>query len=134
MNRLGAVACLVAGSSLVSSCATGSSALSTPAFTQSTPGAITGTVKNLVGASVSNAQVVAELNGKPVSSGVTATNGTFQMNAVPPGTYVLVVNNLWTNQAGAVQRAAGSDGATSVTNHDPVTVSNGTTSTVTLID
>jgi hypothetical protein len=104
------------------------------ATAQATSGAISGTVKNNAGGAVSGAEVVAEQNGSIVNSGVTDTNGNFQINALPAGTYTLVVNNVWTNQAGASETASGADGTASVTDPNPVTVTNGQTTTVTLTD
>jgi hypothetical protein len=84
---------------------------------------------------VSNAQVVAEQNGTIVNSGVTDSNGNFQINALPAGSYTLVVNNTWTNQAGASQSATGADGTTSVTYPNPVPVTGGqTTSGIAVTD
>ncbi|MGZ3506921.1 MAG: DUF4382 domain-containing protein [Vulcanimicrobiaceae bacterium] len=98
-------------------------------------GSISGTVKNQAGTAVSNAQVVAEQNGQAVNSGVTDANGNFTINALPAGSYTLVVNNQWTNQAGAAQTATGADASTSVTLSSPVTVTAGqTTANVTIAD
>lgn len=92
---------------------------------QNLAGSIAGTVKNNAGTAVSNAEVLAEQNGTVVNSGVTDANGNFQINALPAGTYTLVVNNQWTNQAGAAQSATGADGTASVTDPNPVTVTAG---------
>jgi hypothetical protein len=105
------------------------------ATAQALAGSISGAVKNNAGTAVSNAQVVAEQNGTIVNSGVTDSNGNFQINALPAGSYTLVVNNTWTNQAGASQSATGADGTASVTYPNPVTVTGGqTTSGISLTD
>jgi len=66
------------------------------ATAQNIAGSISGTVKNTAGAAVGNAEVVAEQNGQAVNSGVTDANGNFAINALPAGSYTLVVNNQWT--------------------------------------
>jgi hypothetical protein len=105
------------------------------ATAQALAGAISGTVKNNAGQVVSNAEVVAEQNGTIVNSGVTDTNGNFQINALPAGSYTLVVNNTWTSQAGAAQTATGADGTAPITDPNPVTVTGGqTTSGVAITD
>ena len=106
------------------------------ATAQTLAGAVSGMVKNNAGAGVANAQVVAQQNGTAINSGVTDANGNFQINALPAGTYTLVVNNSWTSQAGAAETATGFDGTvTSVTNPNTVTVTSGqTTSGVTIAD
>lgn len=104
------------------------------ATAQALAGAISGTVKNNAGQPVANAQVVAQQSGTTVNSGVTDANGNFQINALPAGSYTLVVNNSWTNQAGEAQAATGADGTAAVTDPTAVTVSGGQTTTVTLTD
>jgi hypothetical protein len=92
-------------------------------------------VKNNAGAAVSGAEVVAEQGSTVVNSGVTDTNGNFQINALPAGQYTLVVKNSWTSQAGAAQTATGADGTSDVTDPNPVTVTAGqTTSGVAITD
>lgn len=80
------------------------------------------------------AEAVAQQNGQTVNSAVADTNGNFQINALPAGTYTLIVNNVWTNQAGASETATGADGTAPVTDPNPVTVTNGQTVTVTVTD
>jgi hypothetical protein len=92
-------------------------------------------VKDNAGSGVSNAEVLAQLNGQTVNSGVTDANGDFTINALPTGSYTLVVNNTWTSQAGAAQTATGADGTAAVTLSTPVTVTAGqTTSGVAITD
>lgn len=95
------------------------------ATAQALSGTISGVVKNNAGAAVSNAEVVAQQNGTTINSGVTDSNGNFQINALPAGSYTLVVNNTWTNQAGASQTASGADGTAPVTDPASVTVTGG---------
>lgn len=107
------------------------------ATAQATSGSISGTVKNNAGAAVGNAEVVAEdSTGAAINSGVTdPSTGAFQINALPAGSYTLVVKNTWTNQAGAAQTATGADGTTDVTYPTAVTVTAGsTTSGITITD
>lgn len=104
------------------------------ATAQALAGAISGTVKNNAGQPVANAQVVAQQNGTTVNSGVTDAGGNFQINALPAGSYTLVVNNSWTNQAGEAQTATGADGTAAVTDPNAVTVTGGQAAAVTLTD
>lgn len=105
------------------------------ATAQALAGSISGVVKNNAGTAVTNAQIVAEQNGTIVNSGVTDSNGNFQINALPAGSYTLVVNNTWTTQAGAAQTATGADQTTAVTYPNPVTVTGGqATSGITITD
>lgn len=105
------------------------------ATTQSLAGSIAGTVKNNAGTAVANAEVLAQQNGQTVNSGVTDANGNFQINALPAGSYTLVVENAWTSQAGAAQTATGADGTAAVTVSTPVTVTGGSaTSGVAIVD
>jgi len=98
------------------------------ATAQNIAGSVAGVVKNNAGTAVSNAQVVAEQSGGVVvNSGVTDANGNFQINALPAGSYTLVVNNQWTSQAGSAQTATGADGTAAVTLGTAVTVTAGTT-------
>ncbi len=99
------------------------------ATAQNIAGSISGTVKNNAGTAVSNAEVVAEQNGQAVNSGVTDANGNFTINVLPAGSYTLVINNQWTNQAGAAQTATGADGTAAITVSTPVTVTAGQTTT-----
>lgn len=71
-----------------------------------TSGAIAGKVTNPSAVGVINAQVLAEQGGTPINSGVTDMNGNYQINGLPAGTYTLVVNNTWTNQAGMAETAS----------------------------
>jgi hypothetical protein len=105
------------------------------ATAQALSGSISGTVKNNAGTGVSGAEVVAEQGSAIVNSGVTDTNGNFQINALPAGQYTLVVKNSWSSQAGAAQTATGADGTADVTDPNPLTVTAGqTTSGVTITD
>lgn len=104
------------------------------ASAQALAGSIAGTVKNNAGTAVANAQVVAQQNGTTINSGVTDANGNFVINALPAGSYTLVVNNTWTSQAGAAQTATGADGTAAVTDPNPVTVTGGQSTAVTLTD
>ncbi len=104
------------------------------ATAQALAGSISGTVTNNAGTGVANAEVLAEQNGTTINSGVTDANGNFQINALPAGSYTLVVNNTWTSQAGAAETATGADGTASVTDPSAVTVTGGQTTTVTLTD
>ncbi len=105
------------------------------ATAQSLAGSIAGVVKNNAGTTVvANAQVVAQQNGTTINSGVTDANGNYQINALPVGTYTLIVNNQWTSQAGVSNTATGSDGSAPVTYPSPVTVTNGQTTTVNISD
>lgn len=104
------------------------------ATAQAISGSISGTVKNNAGTAVSNAQVLAQQNGTTVNSGVTDANGNFQINALPAGSYTLIINNSWTNQAGTSQTAIGADGTAAVTVPNTVTVTAGQTTSVNLTD
>lgn len=105
------------------------------ATAQALAGSVSGTVKNNAGTAVSNAEVVALQGTTVVNSGVTDANGNFQINALPAGSYTLVVHNAWTNQAGAAQTATGADGTADVTDPTTVTVTAGqTTSSISIAD
>lgn len=105
------------------------------ATAQSTSGGISGVVKNNAGTAVANAEVDAEQGTTIVNAGVTDSNGNFQINALPAGSYTLVVKNAWTNQAGAAQTASGADGTADVSDPNAVTVTAGqTTSGVSITD
>ncbi len=105
------------------------------ATAQNMAGSISGTVQNNALVGVSNAEVLAQQNGVTVNSGVTDASGNFQINALPAGSYTLVVNNTWTSQAGTAETATGADGTASVTYSTPVTVTaNQTTSGVAITD
>lgn len=105
------------------------------ATAQATSGAISGSVKNTAGTAVSGAQVVAQQGGITINSGVTDTSGNFQINALPAGSYTIIVNNVWTNQAGQSETATGADGTAAVNYaNNPVTVTNGQTMTITITD
>lgn len=99
-------------------------------------GSISGTVTDNAGTGVGNAEVLAQQNGVTVNSGVTTdASGGFQINALPAGSYTLVVNNVWTSQAGASETATGADGTASITDSTPVIVTAGqTTSGITITD
>jgi hypothetical protein len=107
------------------------------ATAQSVSGTISGTVKNNAGGAVSGAEVVAMQGGTAINSGVTDTSGNFTINALPAGSYTLVVNNTWTSQAGASETATGYDLAVgaSLTVSGSVTVTAGqSTSAGTITD
>lgn len=104
------------------------------ATAQSVSGSIAGTVKNNAGQPVSNAEVLAQQNGVTVNSAVTDSTGAFQINALPAGSYTLVVENSWTSQAGAAQTATGADGTAAVTDPSPVTVTAGQTASAAITD
>lgn len=104
------------------------------ATAQALAGSIAGTVKNNAGAAVANAEVLAQQNGATINSGVTDANGNFQINALPAGSYTLVIENSWTSQAGQSETATGADGTAAVTDPSSVTVTGGQTATVTLTD
>lgn len=105
------------------------------ATAQNVAGSIGGTVKNNAGTAVANAEVLAQQNGQTVNSGVTDATGAFTINALPAGSYTLVVQNQWTSQAGASQTATGADGTAPVTLATPVTVTAGaTTSGIVITD
>jgi len=95
-----------------------------------TSGAIAGTVTNSINSgAVVNAQVLAEQGATAINSGVTDTSGHYQINALPAGTYTIVVNNTWTNQAGQAMTATNGNGAGPFTVNN-VTVINGQVTTV----
>jgi hypothetical protein len=104
------------------------------ASAQATSGAISGTVTNSTGGAVVNAEVLAEQGGTVINSGVTDTSGNYQINALPAGSYTLVVKNVWTNQAGASETATGADGTADVTDPTAITVTNGQTATANITD
>jgi len=94
------------------------------------PEAIAGTVTNSINSgAVVNAQVLAEQGATAINSGVTDTSGHYQINALPAGTYTIVVNNTWTNQAGQAMTATNGNGAGPFTVNN-VTVINGQVTTV----
>ena len=97
------------------------------ATAQNIAGSLSGTVKNKAGQAVSNAEVLAQQNGQTVNSGVTDASGNFVLNALPAGSYTLVVANSWTSQAGAAQTATGADGSAAVTYPTTVLVTAATT-------
>lgn len=104
------------------------------ATAQATSGSISGTVKNNAGTGVSNAEVLAQDgSGNTINSGVTDANGNFNINALPVGTYTLVVKNSWTSQAGTSETARGADGTADVTDAG-VSVTAGQTTSVTITD
>lgn len=105
------------------------------ATAMATSGSISGAVVNNAGGAVSNAEVVAEdSSGAIINSGVTDTNGNYQINALPAGAYTLVVKNVWTSQAGASETATGADGTADVTDPSQVTVTAGATATANITD
>jgi hypothetical protein len=104
------------------------------ATAQATSGAIAGAMTNNTGGAVVNAEVLAEQGGTVINSGVTDTNGNYQINALPAGSYTLVVKNVWTNQAGASETATGADGTADVTDPTAITVTNGQTASANITD
>ncbi len=72
-------------------------------------GSLSGTVLNQAGAPVVGAEVEATQNGTVVNAGITDANGNFSIDALPAGTYTLVVENSYTTQAGAQVTATGYD-------------------------
>ena len=104
------------------------------ATAQAMAGSVSGTVKNNAGAAVSNAEVLAQQNGTTVNAGVTDSSGNFQINALPAGSYTLLVENAWTNQAGEAQTATGADGTADVTGPTVTVTAGQTTSGVAITD
>lgn len=104
------------------------------ATAQAMAGSISGTVKNNAGTAVSNAEVLAQQNGTTVNAGVTDSSGNFQINALPAGSYTLLVKNAWTNQAGEAQTASGADGTADVAGPSVTVTAGQTTSGVAIAD
>jgi len=104
------------------------------AAAQAMAGSVSGTVKNNAGAAVANAEVLAQQNGTTVNAGVTDSSGNFQINALPAGSYTLLVKNAWTNQAGEAQTATGADGTADVTGPAVTVTAGQTTSGVAIAD
>lgn len=104
------------------------------ATAQATSGSVSGTVSDNASTAVSNAEVLAEQNGTAINSGVTDSNGNFQINALPAGSYTLVVKNSWTNQAGAAETATGADGTADLTGPSLTVTAGQTTSGVLITD
>ena len=77
-------------------------------------GSLSGTVLNQAGAPVVGAEVEATQNGTVVNAGITDANGNFSIDALPAGTYTLVVENSYTTQAGAQATATGYDASVGV--------------------
>ena len=98
-------------------------------------GSISGTVLNQAGSPVVGAEVEATQNGTVVNAGVTDTNGNFTIDALPAGSYTLIVENSYTTQAGAQVTATGYDASVglSLTVSTNVTVTAGQNATVTTI-
>jgi len=107
------------------------------ASTAITSGTIAGVVTNgSNGQPIGNAEVLAEQNGQIVNSGVTdPTTGAYQINALPAGSYTLVVNNTWTNQAGQAQTATNAPaGLASFTLATDVVVTAGASTTANIVE
>jgi hypothetical protein len=102
------------------------------ATAQSMAGAIAGTVQNQAGAAVSGAEVEAMQNGTVVNAAITSSTGAFTINALPAGTYTLVVQNVYITAAGTQQTASGYDSSVgnSLTVPGTVTVTAGSTTTL----
>lgn len=80
-----------------------------------TAGAFSGTVTNNAGTPVVGAEVDALSGTTTVNSGVTASDGTFAINALPVGSYALVVKNTGTTSAGAAFTATNYDSSVGAT-------------------
>ena len=78
-------------------------------------GSLSGTVLNQAGTPVTSAEVEATQNGTVINAGITDANGNFTIDALPAGTYTLVVENTYTTQAGAQVTATGYDSSVGVT-------------------
>ncbi len=81
---------------------------------------------------VVNAEVLAQQNGQTINSGVTGIDGTYQINALPQGSYTIVVNNAWTSQAGVSETAAPSNGVVSGTCPNTYAITTGETAVAVL--
>lgn len=92
-------------------------------------GSLTGTVKNNAGLAVANAEVDAQQGGVTINSGLTDANGAFNINALPAGSYTLIVKNMYTTLAGESVTATNADSTANVTG-PTVTVINGTATNV----
>ena len=105
------------------------------ATAQAVAGSITGTVLNQAGQPVADAEVEATQGGTVVNAGITDPNGNYTINALPAGSYTLVVENTYTTQAGTSVTATGYDIAVgaSLTVSTPVTVTAGQSTTATSI-
>jgi hypothetical protein len=55
---------------------------------------------------IAGAEIVAVQNGQMINTGVTGTDGSYSIDALPQGNYSLTINNQWMNQAGQVQPPA----------------------------
>jgi len=77
-------------------------------------GSLSGTVLNQAGSPVVGAEVEATQNGTVVNAGITDANGNFSIDALPAGTYRLIVENSYTTQAGAQVTATGYDASVGV--------------------
>lgn len=100
-------------------------------------GSLSGTVLDQAGTPVVGAEVEATQNGTVVNAGITDANGNFTIDALPAGSYTLVVENSYTTQAGAQVTATGYDASVglSITVSTSATVTAGqTTSVATIVD
>jgi hypothetical protein len=71
---------------------------------------VSGKIRNAAGTPVSNATVLAvDLLGHVVNSTVTQGDGTFQLHALPPGTYTIQVKNHYVTATGDTVNATGAD-------------------------
>jgi hypothetical protein len=92
-------------------------------------GFFAGIVTNSInGQPVVDAEIVAQQGGQSINGGITAADGSYEINALPLGSYSLQINNLWTNQAGMPMSATNSNGAASGTCVGPFTISTDQTS------
>ena len=80
-----------------------------------TAGAFSGTVTNNAGLPVAGAEVVALSGTTTVNSGVTMADGTFAINALPVGSYALVVKTTGTSSASAAFTATNYDSSVGAT-------------------
>lgn len=98
-------------------------------------GSLSGTVLNQAGSPVVGAEVEATQNGTVVNAGITDANGNFSIDALPAGSYTLVVENSYTTQAGAQVTATGYDASVgvSLTVSTSATVTAGQSTAVTTI-
>ena len=80
-----------------------------------TAGVFSGTVTNNAGMPVVGAEVDALSGTTTVNSGVTMADGTFAINALPVGSYALVVKNTGTTSAGAAFTATNYDSTVGAT-------------------
>jgi hypothetical protein len=94
---------------------------------------VSGTVLNVAGTPVTDAVVLAlDGNGNVLNSTITASDGTFTIQALAPGTVSLVVQNSYTSASGEIVNASGADA--SPPGPVPLTLTGGTLNAGTLTD